>query len=1653
MADNDHKTTSSLSLNDVNNNASLQMPKPEEAQLITKLAENISKNYQIAKQRQLKQHSLGNAGQAMKMRYPELKSSSVTTDIDEEWPEISSLSENKLKRKKTLSSSLTSVSDTVNQEKRTRIEGMQLNCRGKLPIKADNASNSEAYPANKLEKSEKIIGKPPLPNSALKQVPQTNTFVQPPRLKRKLQENVQTIQKLNALTEQLRLEINELKTNLTTERGAVRVLRAQNEAETRKWKTEVKKLQNALELFKKTNATIALKKNENINNETMMTSTNASSLVHYEIQRLTAEINNLKEANKTLEEKKLINCDADRRKAADIRELRDSYEIRLTQIQKSAKNEITRLLEEIKTKERNIGQLKKDLLLLQNSKATSNDLKRNATSSNATITTNNVTSKTTTTTTINPQLQSNNINTNINKNYNKLKLKQIVKLTPQQIKKNSKDSNNNINNTKTIESNSNSNENAKDITDEAQHPIEISKLKNIELINNTKNQQQTVTITTNNNAMQNVTMLITPNPSNHNLTTITRPPTATTAATAAITTTTINPLQQHLKALEIPEDHNGDEESDKCNNNHYRNLLTTNDAGTTTTTTTTTSTANIAAMTSSYDQEAYEEQNLRQELRQHLLQNNPNQSNDKNHHQQHNHSSDSDSALSSAPPSISPQPPANGVEPTDIWQTIRSYNNDIEKLQKDLEIMQKQNECLRLELSVAKDQIVDMEKTTLETKNNYNLQHLTERIKFLEEQEHQLQAECNDLREQNELLEFRILELEEANDKWSLQSDANNTTNDPTPITANSSKSVWSCSTLQNPSAKADPFEMLFGNSSITNAVNTQSDSGTLSPESSQRNRDNDELVTPLYSVCHEEIYHRILNILKSNCLEEDDTECLRQVLTLIQQFAMSCTPQSGPASLNASSSCSDETNSLDLVKSRSSDYSSGSSTSSSARSILDNGQHATSSKSNTSTAQSRIIATVQPYHSTPPYQYNNNNNNNSNSNFNSNQSFVPHNTPTDSPRKIRYHQPWQSNSLSESGVFVEADFLSDNGDNHVGTQTDYEDRLSLVSSPVKFIHPQFSNPAHYKTPALQLSPNLSDKKRLQYYQDRLTLLEGKILVYESSGDIQTKRLADRLQREIQLGKEVKELKDRVESLLQENLILEEEKCEFEEAENDTRLRLQRLEVELEILSQRNVELDVSREALSAKYKDCHSECLILRDDLAASETQIRHLEEDKQKAKENFEFLHNLLPILLLSNSLSTLAFFEKSASAGATNSSIPIDNQVMGSKMSQENGSSYIPKRFPGGETRKDAECGINKEHELQYLREEVKCLRHQMKEMNSRHYAAMESADCHWVELERQYKEREDQYLAKEICLKQKIQKLQDCIKDDTKSANDKICLLEEAERGLKTCLVRVTKEHRELVEDHKQLLGELEELKEQHEATLNNQTPLLDALDQEKKRNKSLIDELSFLTRLQQETENQNKSELDCLRSQLHDIKKEFLHVDVTNAELKEEVSTLEQQVLALQNTVHDYEDRTRCLTDEIRNKDEQVQRLEKRIQRTEADSLAEELGDTSSRRLQRDKIKDLKTANRFLKKALHNMKDCENPTPEVKQFSEVATEVSRLAKWMLQEQKLEEDEHQHQEQEHGRHRAERDWARLDPGKLWTQDQGRRKYTREFLAESK
>lgn len=82
--------------------------------------------------------------------------------------------------------------------------------------------------------------------------------------------------------------------------------RAQNESDARKWKNEVKKLQHAVELLKKAGGAHKKCEATTANTENLPHATAMGGLVNYEIQRLTNEINNLKEANKALEEKKVV---------------------------------------------------------------------------------------------------------------------------------------------------------------------------------------------------------------------------------------------------------------------------------------------------------------------------------------------------------------------------------------------------------------------------------------------------------------------------------------------------------------------------------------------------------------------------------------------------------------------------------------------------------------------------------------------------------------------------------------------------------------------------------------------------------------------------------------------------------------------------------------------------------------------------------------------------------------------------------------------------------------------------------------------------------------------------------------------------------------------------------------------------------------------------------------------------------------------------------------------------------------------------------------------------------------------------------------------------------------------------------------------------
>ncbi|XP_052835769.1 uncharacterized protein LOC128252240 isoform X3 [Drosophila gunungcola] len=785
------------------------------------------------------------------------------------------------------------------------------------------------------------------------------------------------------------------------------------------------------------------------------------------------------------------------------------------------------------------------------------------------------------------------------------------------------------------------------------------------------------------------------------------------------------------------------------------------------------------------------------------------------HHHHHHHpaaakskdpNSDTDSALSSAPPSISPQPPSSGSDSGVIWQTLQ----DLDKLQKEAEMYQKENERLQTEVQLMKQELDAAEKAAMGSgKKQAQIAELMQRIKELEEKQSAFEDETSELREQNELLEFRILELEDDNDKMESTCEGH-------------------CQSLQD-----------------------------LLEQSAQQ-------------------------------LEDRDKRCLQQLLQCVQQ-------------LDLDAMMPGDQNRTETPR-----------------------RHNPTQSHNSHNHNHRIVATVQPYSNCA----------------------TPTTPPTPSKRHCSQVSSWQSSSLSESGVFVECD---------------------LPSNPVSHPH-------------------------LQFYQERLEQLEGKLLIYESSGETQARHLAQRLQRELQLEKDLKELGDRVELLIDQNAQLEEAKCEFEEAENDTRLHLQRNEVELEILRQRNVELEFGKEALGAKYQDCRAEVLILREDLVAAETQLEHLQTERKQARKELQDLRRSLPWLLIGRLLSLAKMGNSISSPEASpRLSSGYDSALPGGL---ESNAKLHTEHFAGY-----AEPGEGRE--INYLKEEVKSLRSQLKELNARHYEAMETADSHWVDLEQQYKEREEAYQSKEASLKQKIAQLQDCLREDSRAASEKILQLEEGEQALKTCLVRMTKEHRDLLTENHTLQSSMESVMAKMEMEAEHKMPLTEALENERRRCQALLDDLSFAKKVQQNTEDQLRQETDALRTQIFDIKKEYLHIEVTNSELKEEVGTLENKIRQMETQMRDSEERARCLEDELRTKDEQCQLMERKLGvMPEGYSLADELYDSPAKRVKKDKVPSLQAASQGLGVALLDLEGRDFDLPLHKDFQAIACSVKHLADTLL-----------------------------------------------------
>uniref|UniRef100_A0A182M3J3 Janus kinase and microtubule-interacting protein C-terminal domain-containing protein n=1 Tax=Anopheles culicifacies TaxID=139723 RepID=A0A182M3J3_9DIPT len=130
--------------------------------------------------------------------------------------------------------------------------------------------------------------------------------------------------------------------------------------------------------------------------------------------------------------------------------------------------------------------------------------------------------------------------------------------------------------------------------------------------------------------------------------------------------------------------------------------------------------------------------------------------------------SDPDSALSS----MSPQPNSfTGDAPQDDpWNVQHSPivrdEGKLARIKLELDEMQQRYDTLNRDYTLAKEQIDQLEQELVKaTQASREQSKLNERIAYLVKREEDLLKESHELREQNELLEFRIIELEESHDK------------------------------------------------------------------------------------------------------------------------------------------------------------------------------------------------------------------------------------------------------------------------------------------------------------------------------------------------------------------------------------------------------------------------------------------------------------------------------------------------------------------------------------------------------------------------------------------------------------------------------------------------------------------------------------------------------------------------------------------------------------------------------------------------------------------------------------------------------------------------------------------------------------------------
>ncbi|KAK6635388.1 hypothetical protein RUM44_000639 [Polyplax serrata] len=197
----------------------------------------------------------------------------------------------------------------------------------------------------------------------------------------------------------------------------------------------------------------------------------------------------------------------------------------------------------------------------------------------------------------------------------------------------------------------------------------------------------------------------------------------------------------------------------------------------------------------------------------------------------------------------------------------------------------------------------------------------------------------------------------------------------------------------------------------------------------------------------------------------------------------------------------------------------------------------------------------------------------------------------------------------------------------------DLSTEISKLSVIQKRIQQKTSAPAPKGPHTVFTCPHTNS---VLFYEERLAQLEDKLRIYESSGDTKEVLLSKRLQKEIELSCRVKELTEKVTTLELINRRLEEEKCEFEEAENDTRFQCQRLEIRLQELIDKNTELEIELERQKIRMSEERRKDRkkgSLENLISRYEQRNFELEEREVEAKQRLDMIEAAMPAIVAWN------------------------------------------------------------------------------------------------------------------------------------------------------------------------------------------------------------------------------------------------------------------------------------------------------------------------------------------------------------------------------------------------------------------------------------